>query len=190
MLQCKLKILIIYGEEISFTGSSQNCCVSFIDIVVDSTRITTTEINEAEKIRRYYSIFINTMAAIIRDFNANIIKNTGDSLLYYFPETSNNSADDISVFKEVFECGLTIIAPDYHRILIILFLFFYGSFLSIYYRYVCELYYDRRRRGRPTWILEKSNRLLACYVVIISGSNSSCGFAVNCSTITFTSLKI
>ena len=50
------------------------------------------------------------MAAIIRDFNATIIKNTGDSLLYYFPETSNNStADDISVFKEVFECGLTMV---------------------------------------------------------------------------------
>ena len=95
-------------EEISFTGSSQNCCISFIDIV-DSTRITTTEINDAEKIRKYYSIFINTMAAIIRDFNATIIKNTGDSLLYYFPKTSNNSADDISAFKEVFECGLTII---------------------------------------------------------------------------------
>ena len=104
-----MKILIIYCEEISFTGSSQNCCVSFIDIVVDSTRITTTEINEAEKIRRYYSIFINTMAAIIRDFNANIIKNTGDSLLYYFPETSNNSADDISAFKEVFECEASTI---------------------------------------------------------------------------------
>ena len=37
------------------------------------------------------------MEAIIRDFNANIIKNTGDSLLYYFPETSNNSADDICI---------------------------------------------------------------------------------------------
>jgi class 3 adenylate cyclase len=72
-------------EEISFTGSSKNCCVSFIDIV-DSTRITTTEINDAEKIRKYYSIFINTMAAIIRDFKATIIKNTGDSLLYYFPK--------------------------------------------------------------------------------------------------------
>ena len=67
MLQCKLKILIIYGEEISFTGSSQNCCVSFIDIVVDSTRITTTEINEAEKIRRYYSIFINTMELLLSE---------------------------------------------------------------------------------------------------------------------------
>ena len=65
----------------------------------------------AEKSRKYYSIFINTMAAIIRDFNATIIKNTGDSLLYYFPETSNNSADDddIPVFREIFECGITMV---------------------------------------------------------------------------------
>jgi two-component system response regulator ChvI len=96
-------------EEISFTGGSQNCCVSFIDIV-DSTIITTTEMNDAEKIRRYYSIFINTMAAIIRDFNATIIKNTGDSLLYYFPKTSNSN--DKSAFKEVFECGLTMIRAN------------------------------------------------------------------------------
>src|SRR5919108_1980432 len=96
-------------EEISFTGSSQNCCISFIDIV-DSTKITRTEINDAEKIRRYYSIFINTMAAIIRDFNATIIKNTGDSLLYYFPKTSNSN--DKSAFKEVFECGLTMIRAN------------------------------------------------------------------------------
>jgi hypothetical protein len=48
-------------------------------------RITTTAINDAEKIRKYYSIFINTMADVIRDFNETIIKNTGDNLLYYFP---------------------------------------------------------------------------------------------------------
>ena len=50
------------------------------------------------------------MAAIIRDFNATIIKNTGDSLLYYFPKTSNSN--DKSAFKEVFECGLTMIRAN------------------------------------------------------------------------------
>ena len=64
-----------------------------------------------EDIIRYLS---TQWLAIIRDFNANIIKNTGDSLLYYFPETSNNSADDISAFKEVFECGLTMVEASYN----------------------------------------------------------------------------
>ena len=75
------------AEEISFTGSSQNCCVCFIDIV-DSTRITTVEITNPQKIKRYYSIFINTMAALARDFDATVIKNTGDSYDILFSENS------------------------------------------------------------------------------------------------------
>jgi hypothetical protein len=48
------------------------------------------------------------MAAIARDFNSVIIKNTGDSLIYYFPETSDSA--NMSAFKRVLECGLTMIA--------------------------------------------------------------------------------
>ena len=96
------------AEEIQFTGSSQNCCVCCVD-AVDSTKIT-VEIANAQKIKRYYSIFINTMAAIARNFGANIIKNTGDSLIYYFPKTSYSA--DTSDFKSVLECGLTMIAVN------------------------------------------------------------------------------
>jgi two-component system, OmpR family, response regulator ChvI len=99
------------AEEISFVGSSQNCCVCFIDIV-DSTRITTVEIVNPEKVKEYYSIFINTIAAIARDFDATIIKNTGDSLIYYFPKTADPFSNNKSNFKSVFECGLTIIAVN------------------------------------------------------------------------------
>src|SRR5919197_5760592 len=99
------------AEEISFTGSSQNCCVCFIDIV-DSTRITSTiEITYPQKIRRYYSIFINTMAALARDFDATVIKSTGDSVIYYFPKTADSS-NKMSAFKSVFECGLTMISVN------------------------------------------------------------------------------
>ena len=98
------------AEEIQFTGNSHNCCVCFVDIV-DSTRITTVEIANSEKIKRYYSIFINTMAAIARNFGANIIKNTGDSLIYYFPKTADSS-NNMSAFKSVFECGFTMISVN------------------------------------------------------------------------------
>jgi two-component system, OmpR family, response regulator ChvI len=77
--------------------------------MVDSTRIT-VEITNPEKIKRYYFTFINTMAAIARNFGANIIKNTGDSLIYYFPKTSDS--DNISDFKSVIDCGLTMIAVN------------------------------------------------------------------------------
>jgi hypothetical protein len=99
-------------EEISFIEGSQNCCVCFVDIV-DSTRITTVEIADSEKIKIYYSIFINTMAAIARDFDGTIIKNTGDSLIYYFPKTTSRVGNsDVTNFKNVFECGLTMLAVN------------------------------------------------------------------------------
>jgi two-component system, OmpR family, response regulator ChvI len=97
------------AEEISFIGGSQNCCVCFIDIV-DSTRITTVEILDSEKIKIYYSVFINTMAAIVRNFDGTIIKNTGDSLIYYFPKTMGRSGGNVTNLKSVFECGLTMLA--------------------------------------------------------------------------------
>ena len=103
--------MLVVAEEISFTGSSQNCCVFFIDIV-DSTRITTLEITDPQKIKRYYSIYINTMASLARDFDATVIKNTGDSSIYYFPKTADSSNNNMSAFKNVFECGLTMISVN------------------------------------------------------------------------------
>jgi class 3 adenylate cyclase len=102
------------AEEISFVGGSQNCCVCFIDIV-DSTRITTVDIAGSEKIKIYYSVFINTMAAIVRNFDGTIIKNTGDSLIYYFPKTMGHvtghvTDGNVTNIKNVFECGLTMLA--------------------------------------------------------------------------------
>ncbi len=71
----------------------------------------TFQIKDAEKIRKYYSIFINTMAAIARSFGASIIKNTGTSLVYFFPKT----ADDYnrSAFRDAIECGITMTAAHY-----------------------------------------------------------------------------
>jgi len=51
-------------EEICFI-EAQNCCVCFVDII-NSTRITSS-INNPEKVRKYYEIFLNTMAAIARN---------------------------------------------------------------------------------------------------------------------------
>ena len=44
------------------------------------------------------------MAAIARNFDAKIIKNTGTSLVYYFPKTSNFCS--LSVLRDVIECGI------------------------------------------------------------------------------------
>jgi two-component system, OmpR family, response regulator ChvI len=108
---CSLNVILVEREEedeISFSGKSQNYCVCFVSMV-ESKEIT-FEIKDAGKIRRYYSIFINTMATIARNFGAKIIKNTNTSLLYYFPKTSNST--NKSAFRDVVECGITMIAAS------------------------------------------------------------------------------
>ena len=111
-------------NEIAFSSKSQNCCVCFVSMV-DSIEAT-FEIKDPEKTRRYYSVFINTMAAIARNFGADIIKNTASSLIFYFPKTSTTSLDSSysspsdstttitfeSALRDVLECGITMIAAS------------------------------------------------------------------------------
>ncbi len=97
-----------YFEEIHFSGHSQSYCVLFVDMV-DSTK-TTAEISDAEKVRKYFSMYLNTMASILRRNNARIIKNVGDSLISYFPNTSNSNNE--SAFEDVLECGIDMIVAS------------------------------------------------------------------------------
>jgi two-component system, OmpR family, response regulator ChvI len=110
-------ILIEEGEqypedEISFSSESRTCCVGFVTMV-DSIAFT-FEINDPNKTRRYYSLFINTLSSIAQSFGAKIIKSTGTSLIYYFPKTSSQSSGhkSISAFKDVIFCGITMITAN------------------------------------------------------------------------------
>jgi two-component system, OmpR family, response regulator ChvI len=76
---------------------------------MDSIKIT-SEITNANKIGRYYSIFLNTLSAIAKNFNAKTIKVTSEGLIFYFPETYDSS--NKSAFKDVIECCLTMIAAN------------------------------------------------------------------------------
>jgi class 3 adenylate cyclase len=91
-------------DEISFIRA-QNCCVCYVDMV-NSTRITST-IDNPEKVRKYYGIFLNTMAAIARESEAKIIKNVGDCLIFCYPRTSDTS--NKSAFNDVLECCITMV---------------------------------------------------------------------------------
>src|SRR5215831_2887955 len=98
------------SEEISFSGQRFNYGIGFIDMM-NSTKIASGL--AGTEISRYYSIFLNAMATIVNNFGAKIIKNAGDALIYYFPNTSdiNNKV----AFKDVLECGITMMAA--HRII-------------------------------------------------------------------------
>jgi CheY-like chemotaxis protein len=65
----------------------------------------TSNIGSPEKVRKYYEIFLNTMAAIARNYGAKIVKNVGDCLIFYFPETSDPKEYS---FKNVLECCITM----------------------------------------------------------------------------------
>ena len=72
----------------NYTKSSGNVvsyCVGIVDMV-GSSKIS-YELG-IERIPLYYEIFLNTMARIINRYGGMIIKNIGDSLLFYFPESS------------------------------------------------------------------------------------------------------
>ena len=91
-------------DEISFS-SSENYCISVVDIV-NSTGLFAS-VGSPTKVRSILSTFINSIALIVRNFDGIIIKNIGDSLLFYFPETSDS--DNKAVFKKVFACYSAIL---------------------------------------------------------------------------------
>ena len=95
----------LQDNQITFVNFSNNYCVCIIDII-DSTN-STYDILESKKIKQYYSVFLNTMTSIIGRHGGKVIKNAGDNLLYYFPNTMNES--NYLDFQDVIECGLSMI---------------------------------------------------------------------------------
>lgn len=93
----------VVDREISFSGKVQKCCVCFIDMM-DSTKIS-SDLTPSQ-LRRYYEIFLNAIAVIARNFEAKIVKNVGDALIFYFDNASdpNNTIN----FKNVLDCCLTM----------------------------------------------------------------------------------
>ena len=63
----KAENIKINEEQVTFINYTHRYCVCIIDIV-DSTK-TASKIEGSEKIREFYSIFLNTMASIIKTHN-------------------------------------------------------------------------------------------------------------------------
>ena len=91
-------------NEITFSGDYKSCCVGIVD-AVNSTSTTAKLVNG--KLCKYYSIFLNAMAIIIKEFGGVVVKNVGDSLLYYFPGTSDGYSN--SALKDTLECSMSMI---------------------------------------------------------------------------------
>ena len=88
----------------AFSGETKNYCIGLVDMV-DSTKIS-ANLHEKDWCK-YYSIFLNSMGKIVKRFGGIIIKNGGDSLLYYFPESSNSKRK--YGFMSCLECSLALV---------------------------------------------------------------------------------
>ena len=86
--------------KVPFADYSEKVCVSVIDIV-GSTSIVST-IGSSKDIRKFYEIFLNRIAIILKKYRANIIKTVGDGIISYFPNTINIT--NIRAFENVLEC--------------------------------------------------------------------------------------
>lgn len=92
-------------EEVSFSGMHQNYCVCYVDMI-NSTKIIAKL--DATKSALYYASFLNPVSKIATNFDAKVFKTAGDSVICYFPKTSDVS--NLTAFKNVIECGFTMIA--------------------------------------------------------------------------------
>lgn len=96
---------------LQFSEQSESYFVSFVDII-QSTKITAglTDL-QAQK---FYSIFINNIADIVRMYNGIVVKNIGDALLFYFPKTNTKDQEEL---KNAIECCVKIgeSYPEIHK---------------------------------------------------------------------------
>ncbi len=105
LIAINLREEIIKEQEdilLQFSEKNENCCVCIIDII--QSTILTNNLSD-EQTKDFYEIFINSVAEIVKKFNGIVVKNIGDSLLFYF---NKNNSEEKNYFKNVIECCLTI----------------------------------------------------------------------------------
>ena len=97
-----------------FSKQPKQCTVGIIDIV-GSTNISFSL--SGKKMEDFYGIFINDISKIIKKFEGIVVKNIGDSLLFYFPDTVEKSHKNVNQksFENAIKCGFAII--DHHSII-------------------------------------------------------------------------
>ncbi|MFB5631061.1 MAG: HAMP domain-containing protein [Nitrosopumilaceae archaeon] len=105
LIAINLREEIIKQQEdilLQFSENNETGCVCIVDII-ESTMLTANLSDE--KTKDFYEIFINYVADIVKKYKGIVVKNIGDSLLFYFPKINSIEKD---YFKNVIECCLTI----------------------------------------------------------------------------------
>jgi len=81
-------------QMISFKEIDHCYCVGIVDIV-NSTKIT-AKLSQV-KACEYYTVFLNALGYIAEANGATVVKNIGDSILFYFPDLSKDGNYSIPV---------------------------------------------------------------------------------------------
>ena len=89
---------------VAFSGKTESYCIGMVDMV-NSTKMAATLGNA--RISGYYQIFLNSMSKILSRFGGFVVKNVGDCLVYYFPESSKTNRK--FGFMSCLECNLAMI---------------------------------------------------------------------------------
>lgn len=86
---------------VEFSDIVESYCIGFVDMV-NSSKISSS-LRDVDRCK-YYGIFLNSMSKILKSFGAEVIKNVGDSLLYYFPTIESK----MDPFISCVEAGLVL----------------------------------------------------------------------------------
>ena len=96
----------IRKSEVTFSNKSECYCISMIDIV-GSTQITSKLYNSG-MIKKFYTVFINEIADIVKLHDGKILKTVGDGVIFFFPKTS--AVENIEGFKQALDCLLNMVS--------------------------------------------------------------------------------
>ena len=91
-------------KAISFSGIPQNFAIGFVDIV-NSSNITAKL--TYRKASMYYSTFLNSMSVVVNASGGKVVKNIGDSLMFYFKGEGDLSHR--TNFTRILDCGINMI---------------------------------------------------------------------------------
>jgi adenylate cyclase len=80
------------SDNIAFSEGCCTCCVGFIDMINSTGLTARLTIHQMSK---FYSLFINWVTGVIRGYGGNVVKNTGDGLLFYFPPVDDSDTKTI-----------------------------------------------------------------------------------------------
>ena len=89
---------------VAFSGQAKRYCVGIVDMSAATMIVASAH---RTKMMKYYEIFLNSMSRVLSKHDAFVIKNGGDSLLYYFSSTSRS--DKQFGFMNAIECGLELL---------------------------------------------------------------------------------